>query len=357
VLGATLNASSGTGQLAFSFQAKRDQLGELLALLHEIARHPTFPESEFGILQRAERQELEKALTEPQELAKNALRRHLNPYPKDSIHYVPTIPESIKRLEAVTRDQVERIYREQIGAQAGELVLVGDFDSEAVLKQAKELVSGWTAQVPYQRIARKPDFKVPGGSQTINTPEKENAIYLAAYLFPMSQKAPDYPGLLLGNYIMGASGFNSRIFGTLREEKGLSYGAGSAVAVDPRDDYGQLTVYAIANPENLKKADKLITEVVAKLLKEGVTPEEVKTALTGYLQDMKVARASDGTLASQLRSGLELGRTMKYYEDLERRIAKLTGEDINRALRAYIDPARLYVVHAGDFEKGGGKEK
>jgi zinc protease len=353
VLGATLDASSGAGQLAFSFQAKRDQLGELLALLHEVARHPTFPADEFGILKRASLQELQKALSEPQPLAGNALRRHLNPYPKDSLHYVPTIPESILRVEAVTRDQVERLYREQVSGQAGEFVLVGDFDADAVLKQMKDLVAGWTTQVPYKRVAKQAQFKAPAGRHDINTPEKENAIYLSGYLFPMSQKAPDYPGLLLGNYVMGASGFNSRIFGTLREEKGLSYGAGSSLSVDPRDDYGQLTVYAIANPDNLKKADVLISEVIAKLLKEGITEAELATAKTGYLQDLKVARASDGSLSNLLRSGLELGRTMKYYEDLERRIAKLTVEDVNRALRAHIDPKRLYIVRAGDFEKGG----
>src|SRR5262249_32354461 len=178
--------------------------------------------------------------------------------------------ESLERLEKVTRDQVAKIYADQIGAQAGELVLVGDFDPEAV-KQVSGFLEGWKAQVPYQRVAKEANTKTPGGHLEILTPEKENAVFLGGYLFPMKDTAPDYPALQIGNYIMGASGLNSRIFGTLRNTEGLSYGAGSQVGVDPRDHYGALTVFAIVNPQGMKKADKVVRDVLDKLLKDGVT--------------------------------------------------------------------------------------
>ncbi|MCC6420475.1 MAG: insulinase family protein [Gemmataceae bacterium] len=357
VLRASLNASSGTGQLSFSFQTRRDKLGGLLALLREILRHPSFPEKEFVILRGADRQNLEEGLADPTALARNALRRHLNPYPKDSLHYVPTIPEAIERLDRVKLDEVVRLYREQVGGQHGELVLVGDFDPDAAVKQIEALVDGWKAQVPYQRVAKKADLKQPGGHQDINTPDKENAIYLAGYLFGMSDTDPEYVPLLIGNYILGGSGLTSRIFGTLREEQGLSYGAGSSMGVDAQDRYGSLTIFAIANPENLKKADKLIPQVLQKILKGGITEAELADAQKGYLQDRKVARASDSTLAAMLRSGLELGRTMKFAQEIDDRIAALTVTDVNRALRAYLIPNRLFVVHAGDFAKIGKQQK
>jgi zinc protease len=350
---ARLNAGSGAGSLSVSFQAKRKTLPKLLDLLGEVLRNPTFPESELGILKRAERQGLEEAQTDPQALASNALRRHLNPYPKDSLFYVPTVAESIQRLDAVTRDQVERLYRDQLGAQAGELVIVGDFDADAAVKQISGFLDGWKAQVPYRRVAKKADTKTPGGHKEILTPDKENAVYVGGYLFPMKDTAPDYPALVIGNYIMGASGLNSRIFGTLRNEKGLSYTAGSSVSVDPRDHYASLVVYAIVNPLSIKTADKLVQGVLAKLLKEGVTAEEVTEAIKGYLQDRKVGRSSDSGLAGQLRSGLELGRTMTFAAEQEKRAAAVTVADVNRALRAYVTPNRLFIVHAGDFNKKG----
>ncbi len=353
-LGARLSASSGAGQLSFGFQAKRDTLPKLLDLLGEVLRNPTFPESELGILKRAVRQGLVEAQTDPDSLSRNALARHLNPYPKDSLFYVPTYPESVERVDAVTRDQVAKLYREQIGVQAGELVLVGDFDPEPALKQIQGFLEGFKTQVPYRRVAKKADTKTPGGDLAILTPEKESAIIRSGYLFPMKDTAPDYPALVIGNYILGASGLNSRIFGTLRNTEGLSYGAGSSVSVDPRDHYAAFTVVAEVNPAGIKKADKVIRDVLAKVLKEGVTEAEVKEAVKGLLQDRKVGRASDGGLAGQLRAGLELGRTMEFAADQEKRIAAVTVADVNRALRAHITPQRLFIVHAGDFNRKDG---
>jgi zinc protease len=350
-LKATLTASSGAGQLSFSFEAKRETLPKLLDLLGEILRHPTFPESELGILKRQVRQGLLQSMAEPGPLAANALSRHLNPYPKDSIHYVPTLKESIERLDKVTRDQVAKIYFDQVGAQAGELVLVGDFDPEAALKQLNGFFDGWKSKVPYERIVKKADTKTPGGKLTILTPDKENAIYRAGYLFPMKDTAPDYPALIISNYIMGQSGLNSRIFGTLRNVEGLVYGAGSSVSVNPLDHYAALAIRANVNPLNMKKADQIISEVLAKLLKDGVTEEEVAAAKKGLLLERKVDRSTDSGLAGQLQWGLYLGRTMKFQQEREDRIAEVTVADVNRALRAYVTPDRLFIVHAGDFNK------
>jgi zinc protease len=350
-LQASLGGSSDAGELSFSFQAKRKTLPALLDLLAEILRHPTFPESELGILKQAERQGFEEALTDPESLARNALNRHLSPYPADSLFYVPTVPESIKRLDAVTRDQVAKLYRDQLGVQAVELVLVGDFDGDAAVKQVQGFLEGWKTQVPYRRVAKKADTKTPGGERVIVTPEKESAFIRAGYLFPMSDTAPDYPALVIGNYIMGASGLNSRIFGTLRNEEGLSYGAGSSVGVDPRDHYAALTIIASVKPTGIQRADKVVREVLAKLLKDGVTEEEVSEAIKGLLQDRKVGRSTDSGLAGLLRNGLELGRTMAFTADFEKRVAAVTVADVNRALRAYVTPGRLFIVHAGDFKK------
>ena len=57
------------------------------------------------------------------------------------------------------------------------------------------------------------------------------------------------------------------------------------------------------------------------------------------------------TLAAVLAKTLFAERTMKYYAELESRISDLDIEDVNAALRKYIDPERLVVVTAGDFSK------
>jgi zinc protease len=155
----------------------------------------------------------------------------------------------------------------------------------------------------------------------------------------------------MGNYILGSSGFNSRILDRLRQKEGLSYGAGSHFSADAQDARAQFTFHAIYNPGVLEKVDRAMKEVLDKLLKDGVTEEELAAAKKGYLEERRVARASDRTVAGTLASGLYLGRTFAYSAELDAKVAALTVADVNRALRAHLDPRRLVIVRAGDFER------
>jgi zinc protease len=87
------------------------------------------------------------------------------------------------------------------------------------------------------------------------------------------------------------------------------------------------------------------------LLSEGVTTEEVERAKQGYLQSQQVRRSSDSALAGILSGTLDADRTMKFQADLEAKIAALTPEQVNAALKKHLDPKKLSVVIAGDFGK------
>lgn len=348
-LSAKLQAGSDMGVVNVSLQAKRNTLPAVFDLLREALREPTFPEKEFDILKRAEVQGAEEALTDPQALARVALRRALNPLPKDDIRYVPTIEEEIERIKATTRDQVAKLYAEQVGAQVGELVLVGDFDADAAMKQIEEMFSGWKSEVAFERIARKV-IPVKGSTQNIFTPDKENAVYVAGETFPLSDTAEDYPALSVGNYLLGGSP-TSRLFERLRQKEGLSYGAGSILQVESQDPFAALVMFAICNPKVIDKADKAALAVFSETLKKGVTEKELADGKKALLQEMKVRRGNDARLAGTLRQGLYLGRTYAFYADLEKKIAALTVDDVNQALRRYLSPGRLTIIRAGDFKK------
>lgn len=348
-LSAGLHGGSDTGSLTFMIQAKRHTLPAVLDILREALREPTFPEKEFDILKRGQLQGLEKGLTDPQALARVALRRELNPFPKDDIRYVPTIEESIKLLKATTRDQVAKLYEEQIGGQAGELVLVGDFDAEAATKQLEDIFAGWKTDVGYQRIPRKL-FNVKGSTTNIFTPDKENAVYVAGETFPLTDLSPDYPALSMGNYLLGGSS-TSRLFERLRQKEGLSYGAGSRLQVESKDPFAALILFAICNPKVIDQADRAALEVFNDVLKKGVTEKELVDGKKSYLQEMQVQRASDTNLAEMLQEGLYLDRTFAYYADLEKKIAGLTVEEVNQAMSKHLSSKRLVIIRAGDFKK------
>ena len=241
--------SSTIGNLSFSITCKRETLPAVLALLGEILREPTFPEAEFDVLKRESKETLEKNKTEPNALAGRALQRKLNPFDKDDVRYVPTIEESIERLEKVTLAQVKKMYEEQLGGTSGELVVVGDFDPEPTVKAAEDALKDWKAKTPYQRIERPADTGIKGEKIVIETPDKKNAMYIAGLMLALKDTDPDNAALEVGNYLFGGGPLSSRLGDRVRQKEGLSYGVGSMFGADAQDKSARFMMFAICNPD------------------------------------------------------------------------------------------------------------
>ena len=138
----------------------------------------------------------------------------------------------------------------------------------------------------------------------------------------------------------------------MRQEEGLSYGAGSALEVSAEDQAGQLLVYAISAPENTGKVVTAFREVTDSAVAGGFTPEEVSKGKAGYLQQLQLARTDDSQLSGQLTERLFLGRTMQWDATLESAIGALTPAQVSAGFRAFVNPSRMTVITAGDFAKG-----
>jgi len=346
---ARLSASGGLGVVAFDLQTKRDNLPAVLEVLRQVLREPTLPAEEFEILKQQHLAGLEEQRTDPQNLAMLAVRRTLAPFPREDVRYVPTADEEIARSSAASAEQVRKLYDEFLSGQYGEVSVVGDFDPAEVESQLSQMFDGWNTSQPYERIPRKAFSDIAGGREEIVVPDKANAVYTAGFVFPLRDDHADYPALVLGNFVLGGGSLSSRLGDRVRQREGLSYGVGSGLAAEALDERASITLRAICNPDNIDKVDAAIREELARLLADGVTPEELDRAKAGYLQAQQVARTHDGSLTALLSDTLFTGRTLDYYADQEARIAALKPEDITAALRTHIDPSRLVIVTAGSF--------
>src|SRR5690606_8724127 len=211
----------------------------------------------------------------------------------------------------------------------------------------EKILAGWTASEPYERLAEKAASK-PGGSEEINTPDKQNAVYFSAMSLPVKDTHPDYPALVLGDYILGSSSLSSRLGDRVRQQEGLSYGVGSGFNASSLDPRAAFYLYAISNPDNIPKVKQVIAEELEKIRKEGVTADELDKAKVGYLQKQTVTRSNDSELARLLAQNIHADRTMEYYAKLENGIRSVTAEDVQEALKEHIDPDKLFTVVAGD---------
>ncbi len=342
--------SGDAGQLTLTIKTKRTHFEEAVKLAIHMLREPTLPKAEFKILKQQQLAYLQAQLRDPQTLATITARRHIDPYPKGHPRHVMTVEEQIEAINALKLSDVKRLYDDFLGMDHAQVAIVGDFDPDAIEPLLAELSGNWRAKEQYTYIPRTRGTDAPGGSQSIETPDKANATYFGAVAFPLQDTHEDYPALVIGNYVFGGGGaLSSRLGDRVRQNEGLSYGIGSGFAASSRDPRAVLYAYAICNPANMPKVKIAIAEEMTRLLEEGITEEELKNAKQAYLQQQEVSRTSDTTLAQTLVEVDYLDRTMEHYTELEAAIEELTVEDVNATLKKQIDPKRFFVAMAGDF--------
>ena len=156
------------------------------------------------------------------------------------------------------------------------------------MKTLASALAEWKSDEPYVRIKRRGDVDIKPETVAINTPDKANAMYFAATVFPMSDDDPDYPALIVGNHILGGGALANRLGNRVRQKDGLSYGIRSSVSAAAIDKRAIFYIYAISNPGNMEKVKAAILEEVNLLRDKGVTEEELEAAGPG-----RVAGVSD----------------------------------------------------------------
>jgi len=332
-----------------SIQTTEANLAGSIRLVAEILREPSFPDTEFDQVRDQEITGIENGKSEPTTLASTEYQRHMNPWPRADVRYVATPDEQIEDLKKVTLADINKFHQQFYGASEGEFVVVGQFDPVQIEKLVTELFGTWKSPGHYQRLTDS-YRKVEAVNRKIETPDKTNALFLAGVKIKMNDEDPDYPAMVLANYIFGGSG-SSRLFKRVRDKEGLSYGVGSRFGAPTKDDDAGLTANAISNPQNAPKVEASIQDELARTVKDGFTDEEVAAAKKSWLEGRTVQRAQDQSLMGTLDSHEYWGRTMKWDEDLEARVSALTPQQISEAFRRHIDLSSLTIVKAGDFKK------
>ncbi|HEV2885004.1 MAG TPA: pitrilysin family protein [Pyrinomonadaceae bacterium] len=349
-LKARVNVFGGPTQAGVVVETTRENFPAVMRLVAEVLREPIFPESEFEQLKRENLAAIEEQKSEPTQIAFNAFGRHLGPYPKGDVRYISTTDESIADMNAATLEQAKQFYKDFYGASNATLSVVGDFDEKEVTKLVADLFGTWKSPKTFVRVPTVFQDIAPV-NQSLPAPDKANAFFIAGFNLKVRDDNPDYPALLLGNYMLGGGFLNSRLASRIRQKDGLSYGVGSGIQISALDEYGRFMANAIYAPQNVDKLEAAFKEEIARMLKDGFTAEEVEAAKSGYLQSREVSRAQDNELASRLNNYLFFGRTLQFDADLDAKLRALTPEQIAAAMRRHIDPSKITIVKSGDFAK------
>ncbi len=347
-----LKAKGGFGsdaQAVFAwFETTKSNLPELISLMHEVLTTANFPEKEFNLLKSQQLTQLTAATTKPQALAFSTFYSALNKSPKDSIHYYYPIDEKIDALEKLTLADVKNVYKEMLGADSVQIGIAGEFDSKKVTKLIFDKFSGWEnpSEYKYSPYTFQDVEKV---TKSIETPDKKNAVFVAGKNLDLTHTDEDAAAMYVATRIIGGGALSSRLADRIRQQDGLSYGVGAVVRLPRTDKNGQWIAYAISAPQNTDKVENAFKEEMTKVLNDGVTEEEVTAAIDGLLDEAKVSRSNNKTLAQSLRDLYYEDRTISDEIAFQKKLRALTVEDINKVIKKYLSTDDMTIVKAGDF--------
>jgi zinc protease len=342
-----LKAGVSAGVEGASITVRRAQLDDTLRLVAEVLMEPAFPTAEFEEMKRASLTSVEAQRGDPAAIAGERLARHLNPYPRGHWLYPESVDERLTGLKTATLVEAKRCYTDLVGATGAQFVAVGDFDPDGLPKLVEELFGNWKNPSPYARVPLRYFERAPL-EQTVATPDKANAVLRAAVNLPLRDDNPDFPALILGNYLLGGTS-SARLPARVREKEGLSYSTYSTLSAGSLDAAGAFGLSSIYAPQNRARVENAIHEELARALDQGFSDAEVDAGKKGFLEARRVARSQDRGIAGRLANYLYLGRTFAWDIEFEQRIAALTPAQVHDALRRHIDPKKLSVSKAGDF--------
>ncbi|MCX7555135.1 pitrilysin family protein [Marinicella sp. S1101] len=353
-LKANVGVSGSATGANISVRTTRENLPAVIELLDEVLKKPAFDAEELEVLKQEIIVGLEQQKQQPTTQVFRTLGQHLDPYEPGHPRYQMDIDDQIAEIKAAKLKDIKAFHKKFYGGQDADISIVGDFDEDVVTAEVESVLKGWESDVEYQRVPASYAV-VDSINRFIDTPDKSGAAFGAMMRMPISDDHPDYPALFMANQMFGGGFISSRLANRLRQQDGLSYGAGSFFNASSQDEVATFGAYAICAPENLVRVEQGFKEELQKVLDEGFTQQELDDARNGVLQNNRIDRAKDNRLASQLASYIDLDRTQEWNKNYEQAIQDLTILQVNMAFNKYVDMDSFSIITAGDAAKAKGE--
>lgn len=343
-----LTGSANAGHA--SLVTRRDALIPALELLAEAMRKPSFTASEYDQGLRQQVQAYEQAAEEPGSVASNQLMRAQQHFASDDARYTPTFAESIAETQATKLDDAVAFYKRFWGAEHGDMAIVGDFDAKQVQAAVTRLFGDWKAPQSFVRLPL-PVSDVAGLHLTLPLKDKANAVLFGYLPLKLADTDADFPALSLASHVLGGGEFGSRLNARIRQKDGLSYGVGAGLEASAFEPFGALEFQAIFAPQNRARVQSDFDEELARFVKDGITPAELAEAKQAMLAERVTARTSDAIVAGNWAVKLDQGRTWAWSAEFDAKVAALTVDQVDAAIRKWIAPAKVNWAVAGTFDE------
>jgi zinc protease len=339
-LGATLESGGGQDSSSVTLNVMPGKLPQALAIMADVARNPAFAKEELERQRAQSLDGLSVSYQQPGSLASFASSPVLfagTPFG----HVAGGTPASIAKIQTPDLAKVHQAYYRPDNAI---LVLTGDITPEQGFALAESAFGDWkkpAAAAPPQPVItpkaapRAIAIDLPGAGQA--------AVTVAKTAIPRG--APDYYAGIVTNTVLGG-GYSARLNEEIRVKRGLSYGAGSAIAA--RRTTGVFRASAQTKNESAAQVLDLINAELKRLAAEPAGAEELKarksTLVGAYGRELATTEGLADTLGNLALYGVPLSEMNAYTGKVE----AVSADQVQAFARTHLDPAQVSVIVAGD---------
>jgi zinc protease len=263
---------------------------------------------------------------------------------------------TIASLERLTLDDLKNFYRENYTQANFVLGLAGGYSKEFEAKVKADFASRLPAGKAATVNLPQPE-KISGLEMTIIEKNTPGTAISFGFPIPVTRAHPDWPALLLVESYFGQHrNSNSYLYKRLRQIRGLNYGDYAYIEYFPRGMFQfqpdpniarQQQIFQVwirpVEPKNGLFALRTALYELRKMVDQGISKadfEATRQFLTKYVNVL--TKTQDAQLGYALDSRFYgIPAFNDYVRD---RLAKLTVEDVNRAIKKYLQADNVQIV-------------
>ena len=349
-VGGLTNAATSRDFTHYFINLPSSHLKKAIDILADITRNSTFPRAKLEREKRVILREMEQRKDSPASYVRQLLWQN---FFEEHSYQLPIIGTR-DTLQGLTREDFLKYMEEYYVPSNMTLVISGNFDRQKALSEIKDTFGQIKA-----RLA--PSHPSPEGISDAKLSKKRKKVvtgdvnqdYLAlAWKAPsVKNKEEVYAIDLLTSLLSG--GRTSRLYKNVYKDRSLVTAPPSASYATTR--YPSIFyLYAQLPPENYEKAKSALLGELRRIIKEGVSKEELSRAKTKILSDYAFSNETYQGVASTLGYYATVAADYKFALEYPQGIRSVTTEDIQKVLRKYVDTETYFeVLLKPESDKGG----
>jgi zinc protease len=339
-IGGSFSADANADFTSVSAECLSKDLAAGLDVFSDALLHATFPKDEADKLRAQSLDAVKGVKDDPQQV----LGAYYYGYLYGGRGYGRPDDGDEVSLPKIQRDAIAKFYDTYYAPGNMIVAVAGDFQPGEIKKKLEDVLGGWAAK-PTPPVKIEAMAPVKGKRLLLVDKPDATQTYFAFGNIATAAGDPDRVAIRVVNAVFGER-FTSMLNEALRVESGLTYGA--QAAFDPRKAPGPFGIYSFTKNETTTQAIDLALQVLAKLHKDGITADQLKSAKSYIKGQFPPEIETSGALARRIASNEFYGLDDSEVNQLEARIDAVTLEVAKQVIQKHFPAENLVFALIGN---------